>query len=112
MIWKYGDLEFHFDRQSATLCLIFFDQFTSEDGAPRGWGGLNIEPWIVRKGLPQEEFLAGLRDLRLPHTVRSDRRLNQDVVCLASGVEVGFMVEPEPYSPPAGLASISRRLSG
>jgi hypothetical protein len=112
IIWKYGDLEFYFDRQSATLCTIFIDQFTADDRAPQGWGGLRIEPWIVREGLPQGVFLAGLRDLRSPYTVRSDTLLKQDVVCLSSGVEVGFIVESEPFSPPVGLAYISRQLSG
>jgi hypothetical protein len=46
-------------NDSATLSLIFFDQFSAEEGAPRGWGGLSIEPWIDRKGLPQETCLAG-----------------------------------------------------
>jgi hypothetical protein len=44
-IWKYGDIEFHFDNDR--LWLIFADDFDQ----PRGGASLQIEAWIVRRDL-------------------------------------------------------------
>lgn len=44
----------------------------------------------------------------MKYSVRPEPQYNQEVVVLASGVEIGFIYRPEPYSPPVGLAWLSR----
>src|SRR4051812_13318113 len=59
-IWKYGDVEFFFGR-SGGLRMIHLDTFHGPEGAPAGWGGLQLESWCVRKGLPLNDFLVAAR---------------------------------------------------
>jgi hypothetical protein len=108
LIWKYGDVEFHF-RAEGPLWLIHLDRFSAADRRPQGWGGLHVEPWIVHQGMAQEAFLTAAREIGLRYTVRPEPQYNQEVVVLGSGVEAGFISQPEPCSSPIGLAWLSRR---
>jgi hypothetical protein len=108
--WKYGDIEFHFARPDGTLCLIHLDRFSAAGGCPAGWGELEIEPWVIKEGLPRDAFLAAIEEAGLKYAIRPEPQYNQEVVVLASGIEVGFLCRPEPHSPPVGLAWLSRRL--
>jgi hypothetical protein len=107
-IWKYGDVEFHFLQPAGVLTLIHLDRFSAPEGKPEGWGGLHLEPWIVREGLAVEDFVAAVRQLGVAYRFRPQPECNQEVVELASGVKVGFLLLPEPYSPPVGLAWLTR----
>src|SRR6185503_14848998 len=48
--WKYGDVELFFDRQTRRLCLILMNFW--EPNFPRGGVAINLDPWIIRGGLP------------------------------------------------------------
>ena len=111
VIWKYGDIEFHFARPDGELCLVHLDRFSATGGCPEGWGGFEIEPWVIREGLPCDSFIAAIEKAGLKYTVRREPQYNQHVVVLASGIEVGFICQPEEYSPPVGLAWLSRRVA-
>src|SRR4051794_27422331 len=50
VIWKYGDVEFYFSRASGGLEMVHIDRFTGPGGSPQGWGGLQIDPWVIREG--------------------------------------------------------------
>ena len=49
-IWCYGDIEFHFGGWR--VYMIFSDHGDMTDGG----GSLHIDPWIIRRGLPRQEF--------------------------------------------------------
>lgn len=58
-IWKYGDVEFHFDNE--LLWMIFLDSF----GLPGGGSQRDLEPWIISDQLTcaqaeQQLVLAGI----------------------------------------------------
>jgi hypothetical protein len=84
-IWKYGDIQFFFGRPGG-LRMVHLDTFFGPGGMPEGWGGLRLEPWCVRKGLPLDEFLAAAGAGR----VLPEPQLERVVVFLPSGVEAGF----------------------
>ena len=111
VIWKYGDVEFHFARPHGELCLVHLDRFSGPNGRPEGWGALVIDPWVIREGLPLDTFIAAVEEAGLKCTVRHEPQYNQNVVVLASRVEVGFLCQAEEYSPPVGLAWLSRRVA-
>ena len=110
-IWKYGDIEFHFLWPDGTLCLIHLDRFSGEAGCPVGWGGLEIDPWIIREGLPRDCFIAALEAEGIQYIIRHEPQFNHDVLLLPSGVHGSFVLEAQEYSPPVGLAALSRRMA-
>jgi hypothetical protein len=87
-IWKYGNVEFYFD-QAGGLNMIHLDTFDGPDNVPVGWGGLQLEPGIIRCGLPLEEFLEVMGSGQL----REEPELQRVVVAFPSGVEVGFTAD-------------------
>jgi hypothetical protein len=88
-IWKYGDVQFFFGR-SGGLRMVHLDTFFGPDGKPEGWGGLQLEPWCVRAGLPLAEFLAAAFAVGCEGRVTREPRYERVVVSFPSGVEVGF----------------------
>ena len=52
-IWKYGDVELHFERQRDRLVLIHLDTFTVPDGGR----ALALDPWIIRGGQAHQEVV-------------------------------------------------------
>ncbi len=50
LIWKYGDIELHFDERGAhaSLWLIHADSFAA---VPRGGPRVDLDPWIVSRTL-------------------------------------------------------------
>lgn len=111
VIWKYGDLEFCFDRQVGTLSLIHVDRFSGADASPRGWEGLVVDPWIIREGLSLASFMAEIAGHVVEGTVHCQRQFDQDVLLLPSGVQIRFIAESEPDVQQDGLVSISRQMA-
>jgi hypothetical protein len=109
VIWKYGDVEFHFSRSNGGLEMVHMDRFSGVGGSPRGWGRLQVDPWIIREGLGRAEFLRALDSFGLAHVIRVEPALNQEVVVMASGVEVRFVAERDDLSGFAGLSCLTRR---
>ncbi len=90
VIWKYEDIEFHFDRETGELSMIHIDRFTGDEDSPRGWGCLQIAPWIVRSGLPLSEFLTALDDQPVAYNVQHKMEWGQIIVTTGSEVLIGF----------------------
>lgn len=107
-IWKYGDVEFFFERDSGELHLVHIDHFSGDGGAPEGWGELRLEPWVVREGLSRDVFEQTLASAGLPYTVVPQPSLNQCLVSVPAGVVVGFIAAPDEFCGPVGLAFVSR----
>lgn len=82
-IWKYGDIEFHFCNDE--LWMIFADTFE----VPTGGSSLNLDPWVIRYGMPQQEFE---RELRKEHITFScsDSRHNVGELVVMTNAKVCF----------------------
>jgi len=106
-IWRYGDIEFHFNNW--VVSLIFSDHEDFTDGGPT----LRIEPWIVRRGLSQDEFERNLKDMEVEFAVtKPDYDPSQTHVIVKSGIIFSFVDEAEEYCPDSGLVFWSTRYEG
>lgn len=104
-IWKYGDLELHFNRDE--VWLMHIDRFSGAGNAPVAGSHLDLHPWVLAGGLQLEAFIVALEESGLQHTVVVQPDLDRTLVTFASGVQVGFSgVSPEH----ARLEFISRAL--
>jgi hypothetical protein len=97
-IMKYGDVEFYFERDTGLMWLIHIDCFSGPARVPVGWGGCQIDPWVIKEGMPRAEFEQELERAALPYVLELKPKLDQERLVLRSGVEVGFTTdEDEPY---------------
>jgi hypothetical protein len=101
-IMKYGDVEFQF-QPDLDLCLIFIDRFSGPDKVPVGWGGCEIDPWVIKEGMPRAELERELDGAALRYSLERRPKLDQERLVLPSGVEVRFAIAPDE---PQGLASV------
>ncbi len=60
-IWKYGDLEFHFENDMLTM--IFMDDFD----VPHGGRQINVAPWIINKQLTSSQAEQRLTTARVSY---------------------------------------------
>jgi hypothetical protein len=109
--WKYGDVEFYFSRTSGGLNMIHIDRFSGPDGSPQGWGGLQVDPWIIRGWMAQDVFVSALEADGIAHVVRPEPTWIQEIVEV-SGVEIGFVCGADQFTDFVGLAYLTRRVSG
>jgi hypothetical protein len=107
-IWKYGDVGFFFDPASGRLHLIRIDTFSGANGEPQGWGLVELDPWIVRQALPRDVLERELSAAGIAFSVVARPGMNQHVIDLRSGVEIGFVSALDASSPQIGLAFLSR----
>lgn len=105
LIWKYGDVEFHFDLRTGLLALVYADSFST----PRGALGLQVEAGWLLGGLGLDEGLARLASADLAHAMRvPDYDPGHAVLELESGVLLGFNVEARPDRGKRGLVFFSQ----
>lgn len=102
-IWKYGDIEFSFDRTSQVLVLIHIDGFSGTDGVPKGAESTRLEPWIIRKALARSTAEQELRAADVDFTTIPQLHFGQHLLRLRSGVVLGFLNNTDAFSGPAGL---------
>jgi len=57
-IWKYGDIELHFDHSEDELWLIHLDDFV----VPSGGNSIRLDPWILTNALTLELAEKKLKD--------------------------------------------------
>jgi len=115
LIWKYGDVEFIFDHYWQDVCgwhegklvSLYMDYFDS--GAPQGWGGLELEPWIVRNGLPLAQFEDAVAQLGFGYRIEPGDEPSVTRVLLQSGVTAEFEQDEDTLTAP-GLFNLGRTL--
>jgi hypothetical protein len=100
-IMKYGDVEFHF--RPDTLWLIHIDRFSGPGGVPVGWGGCQIDPWVIKEGMPRAGLERELERAALPYVLELRPEFDQERLVLPSGVKLGFEIDPDQ---PQGLALV------
>lgn len=87
-IWKYGDVEIHFERDR--VWLVHIDRFSGSGGTPAGSANLQLDAWVVVEGLPLDSFVAALNQAGLPYATLVEPHLDRTLVTFPSGVQVGF----------------------
>ena len=90
-IWRYGDIEFHFSDWK--IYLIFSDH----GDMTRASESLQIDPWILRRGLALEDFKkkSALADASIPYeTIIPDFDPTQRIVTTISGAKFTFTDDP------------------
>ncbi len=103
-IWRYGDIEFHFEAWAVSF--IFSHHKNMTDGGPT----MTIDPWTVRRGLPRHEFERHLAQHGVNFTVaRWQYDTSQQHITTDSGVVFSFVVEPEEEWDQSGLVWWSTR---
>jgi hypothetical protein len=85
-IWKYGQIELHFAKDS--LWMVFSDSDGLSDGSP----SVEIDTWVLRRGLPRTLLENALRDEQIGYSLSQpafDKR--QCVLSTEAGVRFTFM---------------------
>jgi hypothetical protein len=100
----YGDVEFHFRTDTGLMWLIHIDRFSGSGREPVGWGGCQIDAWIIKEGMPRAGLERELERAALPYVLESKPNLHQECLVLSSGVQVGFTIDKDE---PHGLAFVS-----
>jgi hypothetical protein len=96
-IMKYGDVEFHL-RPDTGLWVIHIDRFSGPGRVPVGWGGCQIDPWVIKEGMPRAGLERELKRAALPYVLKPRPEFHQERLVLSSGVQVGFTIdEDEPH---------------
>lgn len=102
-IFKYGDIEFHFEDDF--LSLIFMDDFD----VPSGGRVIELDPWIVKGGLAPSEMEQRLDLIHITHERITNSWSKEGYVNIIVGVGVvmSFVETVQEYGPRQGLYSIS-----
>jgi hypothetical protein len=100
-IWKYGDIELHFD-DSGVLVLIHLDHFT----VPAGGNALELEPWSICGGMEQAELERAFAAEGIGYTRQSVPGSEAPCLVTDSGVSLIFN-EDEASGWPRGLCAMS-----
>lgn len=103
-ILKYGDLEFLYRPGEDHLQAIHMDGFA----IPKGSASMSLDPWILVGGLALEDAEKALDEAAIKFT-KSPLSYDPSMIVLtsATGVELGFIREPEEGFDP-GLYYISK----
>jgi hypothetical protein len=89
-IWRYGDIEFHFINRKVYLIFSDHGDMTLTNGS------LQIDPWILRRGLALEDFESALAEASIPYeTVVHDFDPTQRIVTTISGARFTFTDDPD-----------------
>ena len=92
-IWRYGDIEFHFNDN--VVWMLYSDHNHMTIGA----GLLEIDPWILRRGLNRTDFENALKKESIPYTSRVHEFDEcQKVVTTPSGAQFSFIEDSDGYS--------------
>jgi len=103
-IMKYGDVEFHFQPDDNGLWLIHIDRFSGPGGVPVGWGGCQIDPWVIKEGVLRAELERELERAALPYVLELRPEIYQERLVLTSGVKLGFEIDQDE---PQGIEFVS-----
>ncbi|MEA2564439.1 MAG: hypothetical protein QOH06_5943 [Acidobacteriota bacterium] len=85
-IWKYGQIELHFAKDR--LWMVFSDSHGLSDGSP----SLEMDAWVLRRGLPRTLLEDALREEQIDYSLSQpayDKR--QCVLSTEAGVRFTFM---------------------
>ncbi len=103
-IWKYGDLELHFEQGGNRLTLIHADDFDVLSGGEV----LEIDAWIAHKGISLDQVEKELELAHIPYC-RKDSLYGPDTIVLSIGanVQMTFTCDPARRDSHASLVSLS-----
>jgi hypothetical protein len=90
-VWRYGDLEIHFTDELVSL--LYSDGFDIPEGGPT----LKIDPWIIRRRLPLNDWERAAPSAGLEFDSAEDQ-INPRciIVTTTAGVFFHFGIEEDP----------------
>lgn len=101
-IWRYGDVEFHFDNWR--IWLIFSDH----NNLTNGGSSLQLDPWIIRRGMARDELADGLDYQGIQFTItRPQYDVSQRLLQTEAGLVFTFFEPPEETWDESGLVAWS-----
>ncbi len=98
-IWKYGDIEIHFFRDS--VWMIFTDYFD----VPRGGDSFELDPWILRAGLDCDAFQNALNASNISFILQPNRHNIDEKDIITAGRVYFTFREKDNESGPSGLCA-------
>lgn len=98
-IWKYGDVELHFEAGADILSMIYMDDFDVPGKL------VNFDPWLIRRTLTLSDAEEQSSQSGIEYEVE-DYELEDDAKCLTAGVGVklifigkGLLLRVVSYTP-------------
>jgi hypothetical protein len=107
-IWKYGDIEFHFDGDGrhASLRLIHADYFSVPQGGPK----IDLDPWLISGTLRQDVAEVELTKAGVAYTSRQ-YDYDSEVDELRTSVGVSLLFSGEQGAGPRDRILVAMSLS-
>ena len=104
-IWKYGTTEFHFNGD--ILRLIHADAFD----VPEGSASVDLDRWVLRRGLPLPDFESALDDAGISHA-REAYPWEAGVTLVRTAADVCFLFIENGAAPGARLSAFWPKADG
>lgn len=106
LIWKYGDVEIHFEQKVDRVTGIYLDAFD----IPSGGRAIIIDPWIMHSGLERQTLQKELKDLGVDCRSIDTSWSNGTVAVIevSSGVRFWFRESIDSRVEETGLYAISQ----
>jgi hypothetical protein len=105
LIWKYGDIEFHFARDR--FFLIHCDHFDPASGLPRAGERMQLDLWVIQQGISRAEMQRQLTAEQIAWRVVQPIEPHTALLSVGAGVQLLFIEDADDFSPPPGLAALS-----
>ena len=104
-LWKYGDIELVFDRQTRELCLIVINFW--EPKIPSGGDAINLNPWIIKGGLRLSQLTSFLADEGIEYCEVQSINFGARQLLVGSSITLIFNEDEEEFPEWLGLCKIS-----
>jgi len=103
LLWKYGEVEFHFDFQTPNLIGIAIN-FWEERSIPSGGTVIELDPWIIQGGLEWSELRPWLDAEAIDYRVADPINLDTTEIAVGPTALLIFNDDKEEF---LGLRKIS-----
>lgn len=109
-VWKYGDVELLFDRETRKLSLIVINFW--EPNVPSAGAALDLDPWIVKGGLQASDLTVALESEGIRYEEVSALNPGTRQFLVSSSITLIFKEDQEEDSDWTGLRKVVAGSSG
>jgi len=104
-LWVYGDVELFFDRQTRRLRLMVINFW--EPKIPSGGEAINLDPWVIRGGLPFSGLTRALDREGIEYRETEPVNFGTRQLSVGSRITLIFNEDEEEFPDWMGLCKIS-----
>jgi hypothetical protein len=104
-LWKYGDVELFFDRQTRRLGLIVINFWGPK--VPSGGNAIHLDPWVIRGGLTLSRLIPSLDQEGIEYHETEPINFGTRQLSVGSSVTMIFNDDEEEFPDWLGLCKIS-----